>query len=41
VSTRMRRIQRILADKTTKGFIGVHRLDPPHPRHNFDRVACL
>jgi hypothetical protein len=41
VTTPMRRIQRILADETTKSFIGIHRLDPPHPRHNFDIVVCF
>jgi hypothetical protein len=38
-STQMRRIQRILADKNNKNFIGVHRLNPPYPRHTFGIVA--
>jgi hypothetical protein len=35
----MRRIQRRLADTNNKNFIGIHRLDLPHPRHTFDIVA--
>jgi hypothetical protein len=28
-----------IADKNNQKFIGVHRLDQPHPRHTFDVVA--